>query len=362
MQVAFDEQIFAVQHYGGISRLFAELLRQFSDDPGIGVDVEPIGAPIVNRYLLDNPELTRRLALRPAANSYAALARYFTRPRPRRHADVVHNTFYFPHGLAGFPGARRVVTVHDMIPERMPATRRRLDFVTLKRRYVERADHIICVSEATREDMLALYGDVKAGISVVHHGVDAIFQPDVPRWADLPERYVLFVGNRSQYKDADVLLRAFAQVARTDPDLQLLFVGGGALTKGELATIDALGVRNRVAQRALPDAEMAAAYGQAVMCVFPSRYEGFGLPALESMACGTPTVLAAATSLPEVGGDAALYFPPGDSTALAGVMRDLLGDDGERARRREAGLARAGAFSWHRCAVETAAAYEAALQ
>jgi glycosyltransferase involved in cell wall biosynthesis len=241
----------------------------------------PLGVPVVNRYVLDNPVLTEALQVRQARNSYAALAHYFLNRRPSPRVDLVHNTFYLPHGLTGYSGARRVVTVHDMIPEMMPQTRSRLDFITLKRRYVESADHVICVSNATKDDLVRIYGTPRAPITVVHHGVDPIFSPGAAKWADLPERYVLFVGNRNQYKDAPTLIQAFADVASKYPDLTLLFVGGGAFTKVERRLIASLGLTERVQQRALPDAEMSSAYSNADLCVFPSRFEGFGLPALD---------------------------------------------------------------------------------
>lgn len=362
MRLAFDEQIFAIQEYGGISRLFAELAKQYVAHPEIGVELEPLRAPIVNRYVLDSEATTAALYVEPAANSYRALARYFTRVRPKVRVDIIHNTFYLPHGLSGYPGAKRVVTIHDMIPERMPATRRRLDFITRKQRYVELADHVICVSAATRDDLLATYGSVKAPITVVHHGVDPIFKPGAERWKDLPERYVLFVGNRSQYKDAKVLIRAFAQIAPKHPDLTLLFIGGGEFTRAESQMIKELGISRNVQQRTLPDAEMSAAYGNAELCVFPSRFEGFGLPALEAMACGTPTILAAATSLPEVGGDAARYFIPGNISELATLMNEVLNSNEERARLSALGITRAAQFSWERSARETASVYESLLK
>ena len=362
MRLAFDEQIFAIQEYGGISRLFAELAKQYVDHPEIGVELEPLRAPIVNRYVLDSPSTAQALQVEPATNSYRALARYFTRVRPKVHVDVIHNTFYLPHGLSGYPGAKRVVTVHDMIPERMPATRRRLDFITRKQRYVELADHVICVSAATRDDLLATYGSVKAPITVVHHGVDPIFKPGAQRWSDLPERYILFVGNRSQYKDAKVLIRAFAQVTKTNPDLTLLFIGGGEFTRSESQMIKELGISANVQQRTLPDAEMSAAYGNSELCVFPSRFEGFGLPALEAMACGTPTILAAATSLPEVGGEAARYFIPGNIAELASLIDEVLNNAEERVRLTNLGIARSTQFSWERSARETADVYESLLK
>ena len=114
-------------------------------------------------------------------------------------------------------------------------------------------------------------------------------------------------------------------------------------------------------QVSLPDDAMAAAYGNALMCVFPSRFEGFGLPALEAMACGTPTVLARGTSLPEVGGTAAAYFEPGNADELATVMESLIEGETLRDAHRDAGIIRAKEFSWRRSAEETAAVYRQVL-
>jgi glycosyltransferase involved in cell wall biosynthesis len=357
-----DEQIFAIQHYGGISRMFAELARQFVIHSVADVDLEPLDAPIVNRYILDHPELSEPLKARQARNQWTALARYFSRVSVKRSSDVVHNTFYLPHGLAPMRGAKRVVTVHDMIPELMPHSRRRLDWLTLKRRYVETADHVICVSEATRRDLLKVYGPIAAPVSVVHHGVDERFHPGVPRLDFLPNRYVLFIGNRDQYKDADVLFQAFEIVAKQHDDLELLCVGGAGLSPSDVNRLQELGIRERVSQRYLADGDMASAYTHAELFVFPSHFEGFGLPALEAMASGTPVILADATSLPEVGGDAAAYFTPGSVRGLAAVIDEVLDDRQLRERLATAGLARAASFTWATSAERTADVYRSLLQ
>jgi glycosyltransferase involved in cell wall biosynthesis len=361
MRVAFDEQIFAIQPYGGISRMFAELAAAFIDDPELGVELLPLNAPVINRYVLEDEHVRRRLAVHDAGHEYRSLWRYFRRIQPRRGLDIAHNTFYLPHGLASYPGARRIVTIHDMIPELLPQTRRRLDFLTLTKRYVQHADHIICVSEATRRDLVRVYPQIKAPISVIHHGVDSRFQPGAPRVEGLPMRYILFVGQRSQYKDADVLLRAFASIGPEHPDVHLVFVGGGAFTASERSQMSTLNISDRVHHASLSDADMVGAYGHADVFVFPSRFEGFGMPALEAMACGTATILTDATSLPEVGGDVALYFPTGDASVLATRISKVLGSDELRRDMQMRGLARAEQFTWGRAARLHVDAYEKAL-
>lgn len=362
MRVALDEQIFTIQEYGGISRLFFELARQFESNPDLGVQVTPIQAAIINRYVLQDSELARTLQVTEAKGKYRALLKYLLRKNSRAGVDIVHNTFYLPHGLIGYQGSKRIVTIHDMIPEMLPRTRRRLDFLTLKGKYIRDADHIICVSSATRGDLLRLYPNVQAPITVVHHGVDPIFTPEVPKLIDLPDHYILFVGNRGQYKDADVLMRAFAHFSVEFPETTLLFVGGGEFTSQERSLMKSLGISDRTQHRILPDAEMSSAYGNALFTVFPSRFEGFGLPALESMACGTPTILANATSLPEVGESAAEYFTPGNDSELLSVMLNLAHDNARRKELSALGITRAATFSWERCARETAEVYRLALK
>ena len=356
-----DEQIFALQPYGGISRMFASLARQFFARPELEVELLPLAAPVINRYVLDDELVRDRLAVWDAGHEYKSLARYFMRVQPRRKLDVVHNTFYLPHGLASYPGAKRIVTVHDMIPEMMPDTRRRLDFLTLKKRYVKSADHVICVSEATRQDLEETYGVLKAPVSVIHHGVDPRFSPQAPPLSTLPHAYVLFVGHRGQYKNARVLMSAFAEIHDRYPDLTLLFVGGGPFTTEERSLLRSLRIETKTLQTSLADHHMPSVYAHATAFVFPSRFEGFGLPALEAFACGTPTVLARATSLPEVGADAAAYFDPGDPQELAQRLIEIVDDEQYRKELTTRGLARAHLFTWEKSAEQTAQVYREAI-
>lgn len=360
--MALDEQIFAIQSYGGISRLFYEKASAFVRDRELGINLEPLDAPIINEYVLADDELSAHLGVRRAAGPFSALAHYFTRRRRVQATDIVHNTFYLPRALRDHTSARRVVTVYDMIPELMPKTRRRMDFLTEKHRYVKRADHIICISESTKRDLLRIYPDVAAPITIAYPGVGPAFHPDVAAINDFPEPYVLHVGNRASYKDAETLYRAFASISNDFRDLTLFLVGGGELTRQETTLLSELNISHRVSQRALSDDQVPAAYAQACLTVFPSRYEGFGLPAVEAMATGSPLVLADTSSLPEVGGEAALYFAPGDPVSLSMVMAEVLADSARMSRMRDLGLLQARQFSWTEYAQAHKQAYEAVLE
>jgi glycosyltransferase involved in cell wall biosynthesis len=277
----------------------------------------------------------------------------FTRSR----AQLTHCTYYGARYLSRKPAFPMVVTVHDMTPELFPDLFPEGNPHQSMAQYLKRASLVLCVSESTRRDLARVYGSIQPLTAVTYLGVSRRFVPGVPRPQWCPDRYVLFLGNRGGYKDFRVAVESFAELSPKSPGTALLAVGGGPLTEGEEALISGWGLSNTVIHRDASDAELPGVLGGASAFVFPSRYEGFGLPTLEALACGTPAVLADSSSHPEVGGDAVLYFPPGDSSALADRLQRVLSDaelSGELSRK---GLERAGRFTWRRTAVDTANAY-----
>jgi len=244
-----------------------------------------------------------------------------------------------------------------MIPELFPESRRRADRITDKRRYVDQAAHIICVSESTKADLLRIFGDVQASISVIPHGVNPRFAPTDARIPGFPREYLLYVGKRDGYKDVATLINAMPHLADEFPELTLMLVGGGALTSLERDHVARLELSDRVIQRSVADIDMPAAYSGARAFVFPSRYEGFGLPVLEAMACGVPVILANSSSLPEVGGSAARYFLPGDSLDLADVLHNVFESHQLSSTMVQKGLERTRNFTWGASARKTANVY-----
>lgn len=355
VEVLFDDQIFARQARGGISRYFVELMRAYRSNTTYDVEV---GTPRLwtrNFHLLDADlgrrlptGLGRRRRVLNAANWYHRVGR-----RP----NVIHHTYYDLNYLRRpHKGTIRAITVYDMIPELYP------EFFPLgnphmdKRAFVEAADLIFCISQATKRDLVRVYGHPDASIVVTPLGVDNIFRPDVQRPKELPERYVLFVGNRGGYKDFSVFAEAFANCDLSE-ETKLLAVGGGPFGDGEEKFLASLGLAARAFRVDLGDTELARAYAHALCFVFPSRYEGFGLPTLEAMASGCPTILVASSAHPEVGGDAALYFSPGNVDELSRLVGELAAAPQRRIELRAAGLARASTFSWTATARRTATAY-----
>ncbi len=359
MRVQYDDQIFASQRRGGISRYFVELIRQFAESPEL--DVYP---QLGWRWTRNGHALEAALGrpLRIPGGSRGHMLRWANRMLNvrRRDAEITHHTYYRPEYLSRRSTPRMVVTIHDMTPELFPDLFPKGNPHLRKREYVRRATLVLCVSESTRRDLLRVYGSVEAPMIVTHLGVSDRFTPGALRASWRPDRYVLFLGNRGGYKDFRVVIEAFAQLTPGQRGTALVAVGGGAFSSDEEGLISRWGLRGRVVQRAASDEELPGVFGGASAFVFPSRYEGFGLPTLEAMACGAPTVLADSSSHPEVGGDAALYFPPGDSSVLAVRLGRLLSDDAFRRHFSEKGIARAGKFTWRRTAEVTADGYRIA--
>lgn len=360
MKICFDEQIFLLQKRGGVSRYFTELIRAFQRSPSLNIE------PLLPFRWSSNVHVTSAGLVRPAPRVFGGHRRAIKAMNVgyrllAHRADLIHHTYYGPVRQFGGDKKPRVVTVYDMIPEIMPELFPSGNPHQAKREYVANADLVICISQSTFRDLVACYGPVEAAVVVTPLGVDPAFAPgnrELPGW---PDHYLLFVGARSLYKDFSVLAKAFAQIAPRHPKLMLVAVGGGPFTPAEESQLREHGIRTRVMQRDLDEPGLARAYSGASAFVFPSRYEGFGLPTLEAMASGCPAILANSSSLPEVGGDAGAYFPVGDSDALAGVLEDLLGDVRLRSELVARGLERAKHFTWARTGELTAQAYRTLL-
>jgi glycosyltransferase involved in cell wall biosynthesis len=349
LTVGFDAQVFLRQRRGGVSRMFTELMGELRARPDTDV-VLPFRFA-ANEHLLESAPEVGRLAvpLRLAAPIGRPLSR---RMRERATIDVLHHTFYDPAYLRDFPGAPRVVTVVDMIPE-LEGTGRAADEHLAKRAFVESCDAVICISVATRDAMLDVYGSVRAPVSVVPLGVAPAFFTEAQARGD----HLLFVGERGGYKEFSVLLLALALLPPDLRGLPLLAVGGGPWNRDEERMIGRLGLTAR--QQALSDAELAVAYSRSAAFVAPARAEGFGLPVLEAMAAGCPVLLADTQVFREVGGSAAAYFQVGDAASLAAELEELLrrGDEDRDAR-----VERASTFSWSSAAANTRDVYASVLR
>jgi len=290
----------------------------------------------------------------PARSQVARMAFGLPRTVRRLHAALAHFNYVVPPAYRG----PAVVTVHDISFEHDPSLmgpRDRFYFRTFVPRSARRAERVLTVSERTKHDLVERYEVAEERIVVTPNAVDPVFHPN----GKVPQRppYVLFVGGIQPRKDP---LTAVEALALIEGNVNLMVVGaekrGGDEVRGAVMR---LGLEQRVELAGhVEREELAMLYRGAVCLVFPSRYEGFGLPVLEAMASGTPVVAAATGAVPEVAGDAAVLVEPGDAAALAaGIKRALA----ERERLVTAGLERASHFSWAETARRTLAVYRELL-
>jgi glycosyltransferase involved in cell wall biosynthesis len=239
-------------------------------------------------------------------------------------------------------------------------------------RFLRRAAAIIAVSENTRRDVTRLMGIPAEKIVVIHEGVNpayhgAIAAGEVARVRQkyhLPARYLLFLGTLEPRKNIGVLLEAYHALLARDDSVPRLVVAGrkGWLFEPVFQKVEALGLGERVSFTDwVPEADTPALVAGAEVFVYPSLYEGFGLPPLEAMACGTPVITSTASSLPEVVGDGGLLVDPHDAAGLAQALERLLADDALRADLRGRALARARQFTWEAAARQTLAVYAQVL-
>ncbi|MBW4435786.1 MAG: glycosyltransferase family 4 protein [Pleurocapsa minor GSE-CHR-MK-17-07R] len=287
--------------------------------------------------------------------------------------DLFHATnFMLPPVL---PGTRTLLTVHDLSFARVPETANASLMALLNRvvpQSVRRATHIAADSEATRQDLIALYNTPPEKITVIYSGVEGRFHPQPDRAAqaavraryEIDERpYILAVGTVQPRKNYGRLIQAAAELRRRGHDIQVIFAGGkGWLDDPIYASMEASGMKGHVRFIGFArDEDLPALYSAAALTAMPSLYEGFGLPVLEAMACGSPVITSDISSLPEVAGDAALLIQPTDVGAIADAAQRVLTEPALRASMIDKGLRQATRFTWEGAAVQLDALYAQVL-
>ncbi len=285
----------------------------------------------------------------------------------RDSLTLLHSMAFAMPRLAPRPA---VVTIYDLSfienPEAFPAAQRR--YLEHETAYsCAHAARLVAISESGRRDIHRLYGVPLERIDVVTPGVGDAYHP-LPaaqvaafrREKALPDTFILHVGTLQPRKNIPTLLEAVARLDR--PGVELVLVGGrGWIYEEIFARVEALGLGNRVRFAGyVDDEELPLWYNAAAVLAFPSFYEGFGMPVADALACGTPVVAAATSSIPEAGGEVALYFEPRDADELAERLRQALDDPEVRRNTRAAGPAHAAGFSWARSGAEMAAVYRRA--
>ena len=366
LSVLFDHQAFDGQIFGGISRYITELSRALSKEQSCRVKV--ISPIYINQYLKNyrNEIQINGFPMLPirGARRLASFINEAVSPRliERESADILHVTGYRP-SLANHGFRARVVSVYDMTFEKFPQYFGNAELASQQKRHaVTSADHIICISKSTQKDLIQEFGVDENRTSVVHLAA-SLTKHSLQRRSTEERPFFLHVGGRWGYKNFSSLLLAYRMSKSLQDAADIVCFGGEINYSSELKEIKKLGLSSeRIRFIRGSDVDLSSLYQRAICLVYPSKYEGFGLPLLEAMSCGCPVMCSATSSMPEVCGDGAWYVDVDDADSIRLAMEKMLNCAEEREQLILAGNVRSGKFSWGRCAEETILAYEVALR
>jgi len=365
LSIGYDPSIFCSQRYGGISRYYCELASRISINYDVNVT---IAAPMhINAYLQYMPKglVTgfKQPSFKLPGRALRAMAMLIGGGiLSTIEPDIVHETYYHPSKL-GPRKAKRVLTIYDMIHEKFA-----LDFhpkdqtSTHKAVAAKRADHIICISESTRRDAVEILGLPVEKTSVIYLGSDLMDIRNIvdeKQYSPLYQPFLLFVGNRGGHKNFLRLLEAFGISPQLRTRFKLICFGGGPFSSHEMLEIKSHSLGdNQVIQLDGTDKLLATLYKSATVFIYPSLYEGFGIPPLEAMSYDCPVVCSNTSSIPEVVGDAGQYFDPYDTESMRLAIEDVTESNDLQGYLAAKGRKRLEFFSWDQCAAETLETYK----
>lgn len=364
IKIAYDYQIFEWQKYGGVSRYIYEIASHLSKEKEVTVEI--LAFAHINEYIKnDNSGLIRGFVV-PNIKRTGKIKRSFNANLSKavlRHnpPDIIHKTYYQPHRLAP-KSTKEVITIHDMTHEIFRQYFPDLKDSKNKAASVKQADHIICVSENTKKDLITIFDTNPNKISVVHLGSSLTPSQDRSTKLEATDPYILFVGERGRYKNFEQLLRAYASSSQLKRDFKLICFGRNPFSLTELNLLDKLGLfENQVLQVSGNDDVLTRYYQSASVLVYPSLYEGFGIPLIEAMSLHCPVACSNVSSLPEVAGDAAQLFDPYNPESITEALEKVLYSSHRSTELVALGIERAKKFTWKACAEQTQAVYQSLL-
>jgi len=357
----------ATAHFPGIGRYVVNLARAMAPRLGPGERLVLLRDPIQPSPWDLTALAGERVRVVDLPCSPFALRQQWAVPRllARLRAALYHSPYYLMPYRVGPP---TVLTVHDLIPLLFPrhsTWQARMLFRWTLMLALRASHRVIAISGSTARDLQQHFRTSAERVSVIPEAPDPAFYPRSPaeveavrRQYGLPESFVLYVGSNKPHKNLPRLIEAWSRLTFHVSRFTLIIAGVWDPRYPEPHLLaERLGLRNVRWLGPVPEADLPALYSAAALFVFPSLYEGFGLPVLEAMACGVPVICSNTSSLPEVAGDAALLVDPTDAQSLAAAIAGLLEDEAQREEMRERGLQQAARFSWDRTAAMTLEMY-----
>ncbi len=374
MKILYDYQIFETQRVGGISRYFLELFIQLKRLKNTVVEFPLIKSE--NIYIkevgfLKNVKLPLVL-FKDFCNGFSfpgkgKLYRFFHLRENKKEIvkrlqngnfDIFHPTYYNPYFLRYLRDKPFILTVYDMTHEIYSKEMSFFDFsAKYKKKLLLKADKIIAISQNTKKDLIRLYNISPEKINVIY--LANSLKPPVDKrlqTLNLPEKYILFVGGRKGYKNFNIFVESISTLIKKDPKL-FLVCAGQLFSKEEESLFKNLNIENQVKQYSIDDSTLAHMYQKAICFVFPSRYEGFGIPTLEAFSCGCPVILSNTSCMPEIGGKAAVYIDPLNKKDIEKKVGEVIENSILRKKMISKGYKQLKKFSWEKCAKETQEVY-----
>jgi glycosyltransferase involved in cell wall biosynthesis len=367
-KIFYDYQIFSLSEYGGVSRYFHEISSRISKHHDY--DVKIVCPFYIDEYFKNHPSSSRlvkglKIKRVPKTNIFRHTInqKISNLMVSGSNSSIIHETYYATKTIGG-KNAKRVVTVHDMIHEKFSSS---LDpnnsFTSVKAAAIRRADRVICVSHSTRKDLIEILGIDKEKISTIYHGCSFNYHSheNIKQTAPIEKPYLLYVGKRDRYKNFDKLLAAYATSHQLNQDFQLVCFGGGDFSNSEIEKINNFQLGDKVIQISGDDDMLANLYREATAFVYPSLYEGFGIPPLEAMSFDCPVICSNVSSIPEVVGEAGEYFDPYDLDSMTHAIEKVVYSEVISNNLKKLGRGRIKLFSWDLCAEQTNKIYQSLL-
>ena len=340
MKILYDYQIFSNQNYGGPSKYFVKLAEKIYE---LEHDPEIIAGYHINEHLDDikykkivsgNKVLFSKFITKSnKLKNFIKIINQnkFSNLSEKKNPDVIHYTYF--DNVKDKIKCKRVVTVYDLIHEIFYNDYKRNQFYRPKKEIIQKADNIICISNSTKNDLLKYYDVDERKIQVIYLGNNSKKHthksPKYIKYLNLP--YILFVGKRDGYKNFDNLLKTFSENLNKLKDIYIVCFGGSNFSNQEIQKIKDLKIDpNKLIYIEGNDDLISLFYQNARLFIYPSKYEGFGLPILESFSNNCPVICSNTSSLPEVGGEAVSYFDPNDTGSIFDSIYKTFFDDSFR--------------------------------
>ena len=368
MKVLYDHQIFTNQIYGGVSRYFYELMNHFSQNQDIKLE---ISLKYSNNHYLENVNFTKHktffkyVNFKGKSHIMTSINEFHSKRLLIKHDfDVFHPTYYNPYFLKYIDKKPFVVTVYDMIHELYPELFSNKNKITERKKILTRkADMILSISENTKKDLIEICDVPENKVKVAYLANSLISSncltiDKLTEKYDINKPYLLYVGGRDSYKNFWMLLDVYS--SHFSDNFDLICFGGDAFNKAELKKITSIKTSHKVIQLRGSDNLLSSLYKHAFCFVFPSLYEGFGIPPLEAMSMGCPVVASKASSIPEVVGNASILFDPHSKDELVGAIESLY-DESKKNKLIRLGFEQEKKFNWNKTANETMEIYKSII-